>query len=359
MVIWPHTSTSSSLCASFRQSATWLFYTYMYARIKVLTGCVGFWTCKVCPAHVGVKVCTIVYSPTGLSALRWVLCCWFPACLHLLRWWGGKHSFPVSQSDAFEETVGFGWVLAATCARPPLPSLPMCLPNLFACSVLGCEEAYIVSGLMSYARAYWRKATKKNTGGDVPCLNIHTYMCHAQLFYWYRLFLSTNMRARPMTTLGCKQVESCHARKSPPRSTLLPEKNNWWFGCRGSCKWTSWWGWNLFSTVCWRFGHAALFFHCLLNLVSHTSPGPWSQAWLMSSMTSSHGLQRSSPPWRRRHQSTLLHGWCSFVHDFWKASRIELPEGTETQWCIYIQLLSVAHNHIQLYRQLMIHKNIL
>ena len=246
-----------------------------------------------------------------------------------------------------------------TCARPPPPSLPMCLPNLFACSVLGCKEAYIVSGLMSYARAYWRKATKKNTGGDVPCLNIHTYMCHAQLFHWYRLFLSTNMRARPITTLGCKQIESCHARKSPPRSTLLPEKNNWWFGCRGSCKWTSWWGWNLFSTVCWRFGHAALFFNCLLNLVSHTGPGPWSQASLMSSMKASHGLQRSSPPWRRRHQSTLLHGWCSFVHDFWNATRIELPEGTQTQWCIYIQLRSVAHNYIQLYRQLMIHKNIL
>ena len=60
-----------------------------------------------------------------------------------------------------------------TRARYPPPSLSMCLSNLFACFVLGYEEAYTVAGLMSYARAYWRKATKKNTGGDVPCLNIH------------------------------------------------------------------------------------------------------------------------------------------------------------------------------------------
>lgn len=85
------------------------------------------------------------------------------------------------------------------------------------------KEAYVLFGLMSYARQYWRKAVKRNTQGQVTSL-IGKY---DQLMNFCMFGVS---RYHDILNLGCNRIAAHYVCQSSTCTTKLPKKIHWLHG---------------------------------------------------------------------------------------------------------------------------------
>ena len=158
---------------------------------------------------------------------------------------------------------------------------------------------------MSYARAYWRKACKRKTGGDVACLKnsaschfMYVCVCVPELFC-----LHISHRALCVCAcLGCQQIAMRYESQSASCAPDVPKVffkcwRRWWWGWCGVGWWTSLRGWDLLNPS--RFGLLLFFFLPYASRNGcHPRCCPSSQA-LLRTMTE-QPRHRLPPAWPKR-----------------------------------------------------------
>ena len=107
----------------------------------------------------------------GVRSPRWVFSLGFSTCFHQYWWWARQCPVTLTQSAAYQETVGLGWLSVAKGVHVLRACVQCCVGGVWTSRAY--QEAYVMFGLMSYARNYWRKAVKRSTKCEVTSLIVY------------------------------------------------------------------------------------------------------------------------------------------------------------------------------------------